>query len=130
MTDCDYRPSDHNADHYRRELEHTMIPNGSVTLSLTITHRDGFARRYELSDEEGIVAWSEFGSMLIYAFALEALGEGMLRAITQVAMVCEKDCHDLLRDEYFARFAEYRRVAQQARGAETSTVNLEDLGLL
>ena len=100
-----------------------------VTLSLTVHFGPtGFERYYVLSDDRGAVAWSPFSSMLLYAYHLEAREAGACRALTKEIPEGD-DCHNVLRDEYFRRYAAERRVARTAR-SQLDDLNLEELGLL
>jgi hypothetical protein len=99
----------------------------SVTLSLTVTFGPGgFEQDYVLADAEGIVARGTTSSFLLYAFHLEKFEPGLLR---KMALAAIPDAHNALRDEYFRRYGDERRVARSAR-ANINTVNLGELGLL
>lgn len=114
LTYGEHRASDQNMD--------------QVTLSLTVTFGPtGFEQLYELSDTLGPVAASPYSSMLLYAFHLERREPGACRHLTHGI---EGDHHNILRDEYFRRYAEERRVARQARSAPEPTIDLEGMGLL
>jgi len=97
----------------------------SVTFSLTIEFSPtGHEQTYVLADALGEVARSPYSSMLGYAYMIEAREPGGVRRLA-----ASGDAHNALRDEYFRRYAEERRVARSAR-ADINTVNLGELGLL